>query len=113
MVPMSTISQVNMMTGPDILQRYNMFRTAEVNGANAPGISTGEALAVMEDLAARDLPQGYNYEWTSIAYQKKQGGGTQGPIFSMVMVFVFLVLAAQYESWAVPFSVLLGLPVCV
>jgi HAE1 family hydrophobic/amphiphilic exporter-1/multidrug efflux pump len=113
MVPMSTISSLGMVTGPDILQRYNMFRTAEINGANAPGISTGEALTVMEKLAADNLPQGYGFEWTSIAYQEKEAGGTQGPIFGMAMLFVFLVLAAQYESWAVPFSVLLGLPVCV
>ena len=108
MVPMSTVSKISMMTGPDILQRYNMFRTAEINGANAPGISTGEALNVMEDVAAKELPQGYGFEWTSIAYQEKEAGGTQGPIFGMAMLFVFLVLAAQYESWAVPFSVLLG-----
>jgi HAE1 family hydrophobic/amphiphilic exporter-1/multidrug efflux pump len=113
MVPMSTISTISMTTGPDILQRYNMFRTAEINGANGPGISTGQALDVMEELAAQDLPQGYGYEWTSIAYQEKQAGGTQGPIFGMAMIFVFLVLAAQYESWAVPFSVLLGLPIGV
>jgi multidrug efflux pump subunit AcrB len=110
---MSTVSTISMTTGPDILQRYNMFRTAELNGANAPGISTGQALSVMEELAAKELPQGYGYEWTSIAYQEKEAGGTQGPIFMMAMVFVFLVLAAQYESWAVPFSVLLGLPICV
>ncbi len=113
MVPMSTLSTISMTTGPDILQRYNMFRTAEINGANGPGISTGQALDIMEGLAARDLPQGYGFEWTSIAYQEKQAGGTQGPVFGMAMIFVFLVLAAQYESWAVPFSVLLGLPVCV
>ena len=113
MVPMSTVSSIRMTTGPDILQRYNMFRTAEINGANAPGISTGEALQVMEDLADHELPQGYGYEWTSIAFQEKEAGGTQGPIFTMAMIFVFLVLAAQYESWAVPFSVLLGLPVGV
>jgi HAE1 family hydrophobic/amphiphilic exporter-1/multidrug efflux pump len=113
MIPMSTVSRITMTTGPDILQRYNMFRTAEINGANAPGISTGEALTVMEELAAKELPQGYGYEWTSIAYQEKEAGGTQGPIFGMAMLFVFLVLAAQYESWAVPFSVLLGLPICV
>jgi hydrophobe/amphiphile efflux-1 (HAE1) family protein len=113
MVPMSTVSKINMTTGPDILQRYNMFRTAEINGANGPGISTGEALTVMEDVAAKELPQGYGYEWTSIAYQEKEAGGTQGPIFGMAMLFVFLVLAAQYESWAVPFSVLLGLPIGV
>jgi hydrophobe/amphiphile efflux-1 (HAE1) family protein len=113
MVPMSTLAKINMTTGPDILQRYNMFRTAEINGANAPGISTGQSLEVMEDLAAKELPQGYGFEWTSIAFQEKQAGGTQGPIFGMAMVFVFLVLAAQYESWAVPFSVLLGLPIGV
>jgi HAE1 family hydrophobic/amphiphilic exporter-1/multidrug efflux pump len=113
MVPMSTVGTVSMTTGPDILQRYNMFRTAEINGGNGPGISTGQALEVMDDLAAADLPQGWGYEWTGLSYQEKQAGGTQGPIFGMAMVFVFLVLAAQYESWAVPFSVLLGLPVCV
>jgi HAE1 family hydrophobic/amphiphilic exporter-1/multidrug efflux pump len=102
-----------MTTGPDILQRYNMFRTAEINGANGPGISTGKALEIMEELSAQHLPQGYGFEWTSIAYQEKQAGGTQGPIFGMAMIFVFLVLAAQYESWAVPFSVLLGLPIGV
>jgi multidrug efflux pump subunit AcrB len=113
MVPMSTVSTLDMMTGPDILQRYNMFRAAEINGANAPGVSTGQALKVVEDLAAKALPQGFGYEWTSIAFQEKEAGGTQGPIFGMAMVFVFLVLAAQYESWAVPFSILLGLPICV
>ena len=113
MVPMSTVSKINMTTGPDILQRYNMFRTAEINGANAPGISTGQAITVMEDVAAKELSQGYGYEWTSIAYQEKEAGGTQGPIFGMAMLFVFLVLAAQYESWAIPFSILLGLPICV
>src|SRR5579862_8978072 len=66
MVPMSTVSTISMMTGPDILQRYNMFRSAEINGANAPGISTGQALTVMDELAAKELPQGYGYEWTSI-----------------------------------------------
>ena len=113
MVPMSTVSKINMTTGPDILQRYNMFRTAEINGANAPGISTGQALTIMEGVAAKELPQGYGFEWTSIAYQEKEAGGSQGPIFGMAMLFVFLVLAAQYESWAIPFSVLLGLPICV
>jgi hydrophobe/amphiphile efflux-1 (HAE1) family protein len=113
MVPMSTVGRISMMTGPDILQRYNMFRTAEINGANGPGISTGQALEIMEDLAAKELTQGFGFEWTSIAYQEKEAGGSQGPIFAMAMVFVFLVLAAQYESWAVPFSVLLGLPIGV
>src|SRR5581483_5919405 len=76
MVPMSTISTLDMMTGPDILQRYNMFRSAEINGSNAPGISTGQALKVVEQVADKELPQGYGYEWTSIAYQEKEAGGT-------------------------------------
>jgi multidrug efflux pump subunit AcrB len=113
MVPMSTVGTISMTSGPDILQRYNMFRTAEINGANGPGVSTGEVLDVMDDLATKELPAGFGYEWTGLSFQEKQAGGTQGPIFGMAMVFVFLVLAAQYESWAVPFSVLLGLPVCV
>ena len=112
MVPLSTISKINMTTGTDILQRYNMFRTAEINGANGPGISTGQALDIMEELSAQ-LPQGYGYEWNGVAYQEKEAGGTQGPVFGMAMIFVFLVLSAQYESWAVPFSVLLGLPIGV
>ena len=78
MVPMSTVSTISMTTGPDILQRYNMFRTAEINGANGPGVSTGQALDIMEDLAAQELPQGYGYEWTSIAYQEKAGGRHPG-----------------------------------
>ncbi len=113
MVPMSTISKIDMVTGPDILQRYSMFRTAEINGSNAPGVSTGQALEVMEEVAAKELPRGYGFQWTGVAFQEKEAGGTQGPIFGMAMIFVFLVLAAQYESWAVPFSVLLGLPIGV
>lgn len=113
MVPMSTISKISMMTGPDILQRYNMFRTAEINGSNAAGISTSQALEVMEELSAKELPQGYGFDWTGMAYQEKEAGGTQGPVFAMAMIFVFLVLAAQYESWAIPFSVLFGLPIGV
>jgi multidrug efflux pump subunit AcrB len=113
MVPMSTVGRISMISGPDILQRYNMFRTAEINGANGPGTSTGQVLDVMDELAVKELPQGWGYEWTGLSYQEKQAGGSQGPIFAMAMVFVFLVLAAQYESWAVPFSVLLGLPIGV
>ena len=81
MVPLSTISKITMTTGPDILQRYNMFRTAEINGANGPGISTGQALDIMEELSAQQLPQGYGFEWTSIAYQEKAGGRYAGTRF--------------------------------
>ncbi|MBL0156966.1 MAG: multidrug efflux RND transporter permease subunit [Bryobacterales bacterium] len=113
MVPMSTISDIEMTSGPDLLQRFNMFRTSEISGSNAPGVSSGQAIEAMETLAKTELPQGFGFQWTGVAYQEKEAGGSQGPIFGMAMIFVFLVLAAQYESWAVPFSVLLGLPVCV
>jgi HAE1 family hydrophobic/amphiphilic exporter-1/multidrug efflux pump len=102
-----------MMTGPDILQRFNMFRTAEINGGNAPGYSSGQALQALEELSAKVLPQSYGFQWSGIAYQEKTAGGSQGVIFGMALIFVFLVLAAQYESWAVPFSVLFGLPIGV
>jgi HAE1 family hydrophobic/amphiphilic exporter-1/multidrug efflux pump len=113
MVPLSTLSKVDMMTGPDILQRFNMFRTAEVSGANAAGYSSGDALKAMEEVSAAELPQGYSFQWSGVAFQEKEAGGSQGLIFGMALIFVFLVLAAQYESWAVPFSVLFGLPIGV
>jgi HAE1 family hydrophobic/amphiphilic exporter-1/multidrug efflux pump len=112
MVPLSTLGAVSMVTGPDLLQRYNMYRTAEITGMPAPKKSSGQALEAMEGMAAK-LPQGYGFEWTNVAYQEKKAGGSQGIILVLALVFVFLVLAAQYESWAVPFSVLLGLPIGV
>ncbi len=113
MDPMSTLSTVEMVTGPDILQRFNMFRTAEISGANAAGYSSGDALKAMEEVSAAELPQGYGFQWSGVAFQEKLAGGSQGLIFGMALIFVFLVLAAQYESWAVPFSVLFGLPIGV
>ncbi len=113
MVPMSTLSRISMTTGPDVIQRYNMFRTAEVTGRNSPGFSSGDAIQAMEEVAAKELPQGFGFQWTGVAFQEKEAGGSQGLIFGLALVFVFLVLAAQYESWAVPFSVLFGLPIGV
>lgn len=113
MVPISTLGKLNMTNGPELLQRYNMYRTAEINGVPAAGRSSGEALAAMEELAAKNLPQGYGFEWTGTAFFERGTGNTQTVVLLMALVFVFLVLAAQYESWAVPFSVLLGLPIGV
>jgi len=111
MVPMSTLGTISMVTGPDVLQRYNMYRTAEISGIPAPGYSSGDAIAAIEALAEKALPQGYGGDWTGVAFQEKQAGSAQAVILVMALVFVFLVLAAQYESWAVPFSILLGLPI--
>jgi hydrophobe/amphiphile efflux-1 (HAE1) family protein len=109
MVPLSTVSRIREVTGPDVLVRYNLYRATEVNAEPALGRSSGEAIAALESLAA-DLPQGYGYEWTGTAYQEKLSSGQTVQILVMGLIFVFLFLAAQYESWGVPFSVLLGLP---
>jgi HAE1 family hydrophobic/amphiphilic exporter-1/multidrug efflux pump len=113
MVPLSTLSTRSDTSGPDLVPRYNMYRTAEISGSAAPGFSSGQALAVMEELARTHLPQGYGFEWTNIAFQEKESGGAQGLIFGMAILFVFLFLAAQYESWSIPFSVLFGIPLGV
>jgi len=112
MVPLSTLVKVGSQTGPILIKRYNMFRTAELSGQAAPGYSSGDAIAAMEQLSEK-LPRGFGYEWTGLAYQEKLASGQAGPIFAFALVFVFLVLAALYESWAIPFGVLLGLPVAV
>ncbi len=112
MVPLSTLIQASTTTGPDTIMRYNEYRSAEINGNAAPGYSSGQAIAAMEELA-KNLPQGAGFEWTGTAYQEKESGGQQGYIFALALVFVFLFLAALYESWAIPFSVLLGIPLGV
>jgi HAE1 family hydrophobic/amphiphilic exporter-1/multidrug efflux pump len=110
MVPLSTLTKVNMTTGPDLIMRYNLFRAAEIYGSAKPGVSSGAALAEMERLAKDNLPRGWGYEWTGTAYQEKESSSKQSQILGLALIFVFLFLAAQYESWAVPFSILIGLP---
>lgn len=110
MVPLSTITNVTMTTGADMIMRYNMFRSAEVYGNAAPGVSSGAAIAEMERMAELNLPRGWGYEWTGTAYQEKESASKTGQILGLALIFVFLFLAALYESWAVPFSILLGLP---
>ncbi|MBK9168439.1 MAG: multidrug efflux RND transporter permease subunit [Bryobacterales bacterium] len=110
MVPLSTLASIGKKTGPDVIQRYNMFRTAEIGGASALRYSTGQTIEALEGLARDVLPTGYGYEWSGTAYQEKIAGGSQTLILAMGIGFVFLFLAAQYESWTIPFCVLLGLP---
>lgn len=113
MIPLATILRTQPKTGAGMLQRFNLYRTAELSGIAAPGYSSGQALDAMEKLAREKLPPGFGFEWTGLAFQERATGGTQALIFGLALVFVFLVLAALYESWAVPFGVLLGLPVGV
>lgn len=110
MIPLSTLVTVNETTGPEYIQRYNLYKTVEITGSPADGYSSGEAIAAMERVAATALPQGYGYEWTGMAYQEKQSGSQSIYIFALALVMVFLFLAAQYESWAIPFAVLFCIP---
>jgi HAE1 family hydrophobic/amphiphilic exporter-1/multidrug efflux pump len=112
MVPLSTLVAIRPKLGPEYIERFNVFRGVTINGSPAPGYSSGQATQAMEELA-RDLPAGYGYDWTGTTYQEKISSGQSGPIFGMAIVFVFLVLAALYESWAVPFAVLLCIPFAV
>lgn len=110
MVPLGTLATVRPTTGPDVIYRYNRFRSVQLLGAPAAGHSSGEASAAMERLSAGTLPTGYGYEWTGTTYQEKEAQGHEGMIFGFAAVLVFLCLAALYESWSIPLAVLLALP---
>ncbi len=113
MVPIGSIANFEDRTGPYRLPRYNLYPAGEVQGSAAPGVSTGQALAAMERLAAEHLPDGFGFEWTELAFQQKLAGNTGLAVFAASVVFVFLVLAAQYESWSLPLSVILIVPMCL
>jgi len=113
MVPLDTLVTVSQTSGPAFTTRYNLFRATEITGAPAPGFSSAQAVDAMEEVARDILPAGFGYEWTGLTYQEKQAEGQSGIIFAMAIVFVFLLLAAQYESWSLPFAVLLATPLVV
>jgi multidrug efflux pump subunit AcrB len=113
MVPLSTLVRIEPIGAPTVIQRYNLFRTADIGGDAAPGYSSGEALRAMEEVAAETLPEGYGYEWSGISLQEKASSGQAPIVFGIALVFVFLFLAALYESWAVPFAVLFAIPLGV
>jgi HAE1 family hydrophobic/amphiphilic exporter-1 len=113
MVPLGSVTAFRDITGPYRVPRYNLYPAAELQGNTAPGYSAGYGLAKMEELAAQRLPDGFGYEWTELAYQQKLAGNTGLLVFGASVVFVFLVLAAQYESWSLPLSVVLIVPMCL
>jgi len=113
MVPLASLVKVERVSGPDYINRFNLFRAAEISYMPAPGYSSGQAMQAIEDLAAKALPDGYSIEWSGVSYQQKKAAGKAAPVFIMALVFVFLILAAQYESWSLPFSVLMGTPFAV
>ncbi len=113
MLPMDGLTRVVPQTSAQVIRRYNLFRSAEINGQGAPGVSSGDALAAMEELAARTLPEGMATEWTGISLEQKQAGSQTLLIFGLGIVFVFLVLAAQYESFKLPFVIILAVPLAI
>lgn len=113
MVPLSSVASFSDDSGPTRVVRYNLFPAIDLQGQAAPGISSGAALDVMEGLAAKALPSGYSYEWTGLAFQEKAAGNSAAIIFMLSVVFVFLVLAAQYESLPLPLAVILIVPMCL
>ena len=112
-VPLGSFATINDLSGPYRVPRYNLYPAAELDGSPAIGYSQGQAMAIMEGLAAKVLPQGFAYEWTALAYQQKQAGSTAIFAFALGVVFVFLVLAAQYESLTLPLAVILIVPMCL
>ena len=110
MVPVGTFVDIQDATGPQVIQRFNLYPSAAINGEPAPGYSSGQALGMMEQMAADKLPASMGYEWTGMSYQEKQVSGEQYVIFALAVIFVFLVLAAQYESWTSPAAVIAVVP---
>jgi HAE1 family hydrophobic/amphiphilic exporter-1 len=109
-VPLSSMLTIRDSLGPTAVRRYNLFPAAPVNGGAAPGFSSGQALSVMENMAETKLPAGFGYQWTGISFQEKLSSQGQWLVLGLAVVFVFLVLAAQYESWTSPAAVLAIVP---
>jgi len=113
LVPLGTIVEIRDIAGPDLIQRYNMYVSVPLQGNAAPGTSSGQALEQMERIAAETLPPGMSFEWTELALQQRLTGNTAVFIFALSVLFVFLALAAQYESWSLPFAIILIVPLSV
>ena len=113
MIPLSSLMQVKDSYGPDRVQRYNAYVSADMNGGPAPGVSSGQAQAIFEQIAKETLPKGIAYEWTDLTYQDILSGNTMVYVFPLCVLLVFLVLAAQYESWTLPLAVILIVPMSI
>jgi hydrophobe/amphiphile efflux-1 (HAE1) family protein len=110
MVPMSALARVSFSSGPETLDRYNNLQAVKIMGSAVPGISSGQALAIVDEIAQKILPPDFSYEWTGASFQEKRSSGTSGIALGLAVLMVFLILAAQYEKWSLPFAVLMALP---
>ncbi|MGZ8238258.1 MAG: efflux RND transporter permease subunit [Methylobacter sp.] len=113
MVPLGSLVDVQEITGPDKITRYNMYPAAEINGGTLPGVSSGQAIDIMSKLISAELPPGFDFEWTELSLQQVLAGNVALLVFPLSVIFVFLALAAQYESWSLPFAVILIVPMCI
>ena len=113
MVPLDTLAKVRPITGPDNIPHYNIYPSAEINGITLPGISSGQAIKTMEDLLNKELPITMGYEWTELSLQQILAGNTALIVFPLSVIFVFLTLSAQYESWSLPFAIIMIVPMCL
>ncbi|KXI21927.1 efflux RND transporter permease subunit [Photobacterium sanguinicancri] len=111
MIPLSTLATIDQVFEPDVAWRYNMYRSAVIQGGPAEGYSSGDAIAAMERVAAEVLPQGYQYEWTGMAYQEVKAGNQAIYAFALALIFIYLFMVAQYESWSIPLAIILVVPV--
>jgi multidrug efflux pump subunit AcrB len=112
-VPLQSLASMRIVQGPQIISRYNNYRSVTINGTAAAGVSSGTALAEMDRLSARTLPAGYSYEWTGTAYQEHEAAGQTNVVLALAILFAYLFLVALYESWVIPVPVLLSVAVGV
>ena len=113
MIPLDNVVSVEQTANPQVISHYNLFRSAEIDGSAAAGLSTGEGLDAMEQVAKRNMPQGMTFEWSGLSLEEKESGGKAAVLFGLGLIFVYLTLAAQYESYVLPSIVLLGVPVAL
>ncbi len=113
MVPLSTLVTVRDISGPDYTNRFNLFRSVEVTGSPAPGYTSAQAMATLEEVADQVLPDDMSYAWNAMSFQEKKASGSLGIILTFSLIFVFLILSAQYESWSLPISILMGTPFAI
>src|SRR6266545_2815187 len=113
MVPLSSLVTTRHISGPEYTNRFNLYRAAQVLGAAAPGYSSGQAMTALEEVAKETLPPEIGYDWADLSYQERRASGDAFMSFALSLVFVFLILAALYESWSLPFSVLLSAPIAI
>jgi len=111
MVPMKSLTTLSTVLGPQIINRYNQFTSVQVNGSAAPGFSSGQAMEAMERVAAKTMPKDYAFEWSSLSFQEKKSGGQVWALFTLAFIFAYLFLVGQYESWTIPLSIIISIPV--